>query len=142
MELFPWGCCKEKHFPTHARFSSVWDMCGCICIGVCMCVWSTWGELHLCATGSTSVWVFYDSECIPFELHAIYMCAFYFFSKRRSSVCMRANYSCMGALFFRSRCWNFRSYSFSTKGDFVVHTRNVFFSFISPIWESRIAKKM
>lgn len=142
MELFPWGCCKEKHFTTHARFSSVAHVCGCVWTAPNMCGWSTWGAPRLCATDSMSVWVFYDSECIPFELHAIYMCAFYFFSKRRGSLCMRANYSCMGALFFRVRWWNFDLYSVVCKGDFKMHIGNVFFSFISPIWESRIAKKM
>lgn len=46
------------------------------------------------------VCVFYDSECIPFELHAIYMCALYFFSKRRGFVCTRVKFSCMSVLFF------------------------------------------
>lgn len=33
---------------------------------------------HVLVSNSV-VCVFYDSECIPFELHAIYMCAFIFF---------------------------------------------------------------
>lgn len=66
--------------------------------------------LHMCGSVFVLVCVFYDSECIPFGLHTIYMCALYFFSKRHVSLCMRANFSCMSVLFFHCSVHNIALY--------------------------------
>lgn len=101
MKLFPRGCCKEKHFHnTWMPFFSVVDVCVFTydVTRVCeprlqasrVCVHRI---LHLCAyfmTLSASL-----SNCMQF------ICVrFYFFSKRRGSVCTLVKFSCMGVLFF------------------------------------------
>lgn len=90
MKLFPRGCCKEKHF------NNTWKV-----FLERACVRGSYSVIRVCVSRLetrslsvrvSSVCVFYDSECIPFELHAIYMCVLYFFSKRRGSVCTRTKF--------------------------------------------------
>lgn len=57
----------------------------------------------------TLVCVFYDSECIPFELQAIYMCASYFFLNG-AAPCVYGVFSCMCGLFFVNVSPNFQFY--------------------------------
>lgn len=97
MKLFPRGCCKEKHFHNTLKIffyvARVW------CIDTYRCS-QTVDASRECAHSFAHVFVFYDSECIPFELHAIYMCVPYFFSKRQRLMCARWSFSCVKVLVF------------------------------------------
>lgn len=54
----------------------------------------------MCVCTVTSVCVFYDSECIPFELHGTSVCALTFFLNVSFHVCS-VKFCCTCGLFFR-----------------------------------------
>lgn len=98
-ETLPERLLQGKAFSQHIE-NFLWEW-ACVCSGVA-------SHVSVCLDGAVArmcarlfyVGVFYDSECIPFGLHAIYMCALYFFSKRRGPVCTRTERTCVGEMLF------------------------------------------
>lgn len=87
----------------------------------------------MCARSLMSVCVFYDSECIPFELHAIYMCAVFIFFLNGAVPCVCGQIFVYGWTVFLECATVFLTLFLGLTSQIGLESRNVFFSFISTI---------